>query len=274
MPERREHPHYRIRRALNRCASRLVQDEAAARWYRWLFVAGAGLIPLFITVLEFADPEDQQAIPVPQELLEWLHTHRLMVVLLLAVIELVGGLASFLLNVLCLFDRQQVREILETAVQHHFQEQNRSEYHYRATLFKIRYCPILGTWLGIVARSGENYTGSNTIFSLDRMRKQKCTGIVGECARQNTQVIVALAGDAADDEYATRGYVADCEFQALNVKASVFFATPIVRQNGRTWGVLVLDTTDPRYAPARNQTSRVQNDLSHWALALKTAIRH
>ncbi|MFG0333554.1 MAG: hypothetical protein ACF8TS_09350 [Maioricimonas sp. JB049] len=245
-----------------------------SRWYRWAFVAGAGLIPLFITVLEFVDPAEQRVLPVSRDVALWLHTHRLMVVLMLAAAEVVGGSAGLVLNVLCLFDRRQIHEILESAVQHHFRSQDRASHHYRATLFKIRRFPFCGSWLGIVARSGENYADSGTIFSLDRMRKRYCTGIVGECARQNTQMIVALTDAGSEDDYAMRGYTAECEFQELNVRASVFFATPIVRQDGRTWGVLVLDTTDPGYAPAANQKNRVQSDLSHWALALKTAFRH
>jgi hypothetical protein len=187
--------------------------------------------------------------------------------------QVAAGAAALFVQRFQPFERRKVEEILETALAHHFPNRDPAQHHYRATLFKIRRFPFFGSWLGIVCRSGENYRQSNTVFSLNRMDHNKCTGIAGECVRQNAELTVGPL-DPNDPKYLETGWIAQCEHGVFNVRATVFFATPVRRQDGRQWGVLVLDTTDPNCSPGQRAQGSIRTNLTHWALALKTAIRH
>lgn len=137
-------------------------------------------------------------------------------------------------------------------------------------LFKVRKCPLLGSWLGIVCRSGPGGHISNTIFSANTSKKNQCTGIAGETVRVNAEIVRKL--NPKTKRYFTEGYVAQCEFNKMEEQAKIFFSTPIRRQNGSIWGVLVLDTTDVNQGPEEDAAERVKNDMGHWALALKSVI--
>lgn len=227
-----------------------------------------------MTLLSFADPSGQKLPALLSGLANWAHQHRLAIALALLFVQIVAWGCVGVIQWANPFDRDKVQEVLEACVAHHFSDQDRKRYQYRATLFKIRRVLFLGEWLGIAARSGENYRRSNTIFSRDTERKLCNTGVVGECVRQDSTLVIGPI-DPESPDYAASGYLADVEVRSdrMNVRASVFFAVPIRRQGGRIWGVLVLDTTDTNTAPGRIQENRVRTDLDQWALAIKTAIR-
>lgn len=163
----------------------------------------------------------------------------------------------------------KVEKVLNVLVTSIFEEQNRAEHVYRATLFLVKRSRCFGCWLGATARSGHTYRRLTTVFSIDPEARAHNTGYAGECWRQSGQTIMShrplpdqrrdnLSGDDRV-QYKMEGWLADEEFNALAVKSRVFLATGI-KVDGVIWGVLVLDSTDPEALPA-TRTGRGQETI-------------
>jgi hypothetical protein len=275
MAVKREHPWYRTHRALNSVYRRLYPTGTSfAKWSRRI----AGLMSygcmVITTVLQFSDA-GQNAIPnLLKPIAAWAHSNRLVVAVVCLVSASFFLLVNRIIQWMCQFDDAKMREILDHAVACQFSDQNRGHFQYRATLFKVFSFPPIGSWLGIVCRSGENYLHSNTILSCDRMNQNRCTGVAGECAWQKAIQIVRIEHPQTDKvSYAVAGFLAEPERANFNVRSLVFFAVPITRQDGKLWGVLLLDSTDPGTGvDSDEKKERVKDSLGHWALAIKTAI--
>jgi hypothetical protein len=193
-------------------------------------------------------------------------THRFEVALTLVSTTILLGMASLFTGFvqrLSVKNLKIIKKCLEAAVEEHF-EDRQNGHTYRATLFRAFYVPFTGGgWLGIVQRSGDVYVTWRTIFGIDRQRKECCTGIVGECwwnahAQLKSQFYGSLpevqAGDDVSLEYLNEGFLDKREFKKI-AKASLFFHATEIRVNGKVWGVLVLDSTDPN-AQATNDPKK------------------
>lgn len=272
----RIHPNHEAHRRLNWWALCLSWAAEKSSWSQgWFWGLGIATSTL-VTLIQLCDPKDQP-FPQPwQDITTWVYGHRLVLTAALLFLQVLSFVAVVTSRKFLPFDQRKVGEILEAALLHHFPDQDPSKFLYRATLFKIRKFPFLGMWLGIVCRSGLNFRQSNTVFSLSRMNQLQCTGVAGECAWQNSAITIGPLDPLAQG-YVDSGWVAVSEHEAFNVRAVVFFAIPVRKQDGEQWGVLVLDTTDENYAPGPPKSDRspkkLETDLSHFALALKTAIR-
>ena len=139
---------------------------------------------------------------------------------------------------------------------------------------------VLLSDLGIVARSGELFTRFKTVFSIDANVESRNTGFACECWRRAGETIIIekmlpdhRAGPLPDqyvNNYKTQGWLADQEYSRMSVKSIVFLATGI-RTNGKLWGILVLDSTDPNSGLAENarkDRETHQKHLESVALAL------
>ncbi len=123
------------------------------------------------------------------------------------------------------------------------------------------------------------YQKRTTVFSIAPESWKHNTGMAGECWRRYGETIVEslpdvdIAGpsDATIDDYKTRGFLDDREYEVMSVKSLVFFAIDI-RVKGKTWGILVLDTTDPSKMPAPNRMKRYREDLQFAAVSLSHLI--
>ncbi|MDX1967913.1 MAG: hypothetical protein SFV23_12125 [Planctomycetaceae bacterium] len=272
----RTHPNYSAHRQLNWCALWLTAFAENAQWSSGWFWGLGVLNSALMTLMQLCDPQGQPFAKPWDGIAVWVYGHRFWLALLLLALQMTAGAIVLFLKRFQPFERTKVEDILEAALRHHFPERDVAQHVYRATLFKIRRFPMCGKWLGIVCRSGENYRQSNTVLSLNRMSQQECTGVAGECARQDAAIIVGPL-DPKSPDYLESGWIAECEHSAFNVRATVFLGTPVRRQDGKQWGVLVLDTTDPECAPGAAQSNRspkkLETDLTLFALALKTAIR-
>ena len=72
-------------------------------------------------------------------------------------------------------------------------------------------------------------------------------------------------------DYKVKGWLADQEYDGMNVKSTVFLAT-VIRVNGRLWGVLVLDSTDPGVLPGQRNRADRQANLESVALSLSVLL--
>lgn len=278
MAVQRDHPYYRVRRSLNwviRRFSPIGPSSAIAIWSRWLSGVATYIGMLALTLLPFADAGERD-VPVPiQPIAAWAFSHRFMIACLILLVSTLVSVLNGLIQRLSPFDVEKMREILDAAVAYHFVDQIRGEFQYRATLFKVCTFWPFGSWLSIVCRSGENYHQSNTILSCDRMNQKRCTGIAGECAWQKAIQICTIPHNTKTElePYAIKGFLAEPERTMFNIRSLVFFAVPIDRQDGKLWGVLVLDSTDSSMSVDSDEKKEQQREATgHWALAIKTAI--
>jgi hypothetical protein len=277
MAVEREHPHFSIHWYVNwffRFISPLGPTSAVSVWSSRIsgLVSFMGIFSL--TLLPFADAGEKDIHPIVQPFAAWAFGHRFSIACWILAASTITSVLNWLIQRFFLFDVEKMREILDVAVAYHFVDQNRSEHCYRATLFKVCHVWPFGRWLGIVSRSGENHHGSKTILSYDRMKHTRCTGIAGECAWQKAiQICCIPHPKTASEAYALAGFLAEPERKMFNVYSLVFFAVPIDRQDGKLWGVLVLDSTDTiAKVESEEKRERVREALGHWALAIKTAI--
>lgn len=204
------------------------------------------------------------------------HKHRLLIYLFLTGVELICAAAIWFMKWRSPIDVNKATSILNRAVSHHFKEKDQINHQYRATLFKIRGCWwLFGQWVGIICRSGETFGRSGTIFSIDHMDPERCTGYVGSCfLGEGTTIISPSLLPVADKiRYTEMCGLAEIEYSRMNVKSVVLFATAIKR-NGKMWGFLILDTTDPRQLPPSNRKITDHEDsMDNWALSLGLLLR-
>jgi len=274
--ELRKHPNYKIRYVINRLYVIVQQkkdpNDALVTTLKLL----AGLISFFVLLLEFCDPADQNLTPIWKIILEYLNANRFRLVASMVALLCFLYFSDWLYKRITPVEYNSVKEILDYAVQHHFQveTQDHQKFNYRATLFKKRNFLFLGSWLGIVCRSGHQYEKSTTIFSVDSMNRLHNTGFCGECYWRSGNTISTPNAINSNEKkpYIENGYIAEKEYCNMNVKAEIFYATGI-KVNGRIWGILVLDTNDPNQLPGPNVRSRFESDMNHWALAVTPLVR-
>jgi hypothetical protein len=252
---RRVHQKYWIHRKLDGIANLKVERLGPA--VRWISSGLLGLIVVFITLVRFMDPKEQDVNPWLAEQLGKVHANRFRIVVVLILLQVLCQVTLWIGGKWHNLKWKKLVKVLDTLVYQVFPEQDRTTHHYRATLFKARSCWFCGGWLGIAARSGLLYPKKTTVFSISPHTVRHCTGIAGECWRQSgTTIIRQLPGcrdgkpdGSAARKYMEEGYLDDSEFAILNVRSSVFLATGI-RIAGELWGILVLDSTDPSTFPS------------------------
>ncbi len=274
LEQQRKHKYYRIHRYLD-----WVAGVGKPRFYQWIqycsrvgFLAAVG----FLALIQFCDPQGQQLPDWWTALLGWIHQRRFAFAVILLLAQAVLQVLIWTANWLKSYDVKKLENILDNLVASHFTNQDKSDHIYRATLFKVRSWPCCGKWLGIVARSGTRYSRKRTVFSINPNTKRYNTGIAGECWRRDGQTVIleipvpkgnSLAQGESDD-YKKSGYLDGIELGLMNVKATVFMATGI-RVGGKVWGILVLDSTDPKQQPkSKPQERRSTEALEFAAVAL------
>lgn len=231
---------------------------------------------LGLTILQFCDNANDIQHPLLKELVLFLYSHRLKVSLIFAILQLICASGIAWVAWCTPFDHEKLQRVLNQIVSHCFDEIDYENHDYRATIFQIRGLrgirKYTGQWVGIVCRSGENYDQSETVFLVDRMSPDKSTGIVGRCFAAEGQTIMPTMLLPEDPEsYKQACHLADAEYNAMNVKSRIVFATGIKR-HGKLWGFLVLDTTDSRQLPGVNQQKSKRRDIGSWAEVVATMI--
>jgi hypothetical protein len=237
----------------------------------------------FLVLIRFSDPAGQE-LGTLEPLATWLQKHRFVLACVLLGAELCLQVLRWLLNKFGpRIDVLRVQQILNSAVERLFDEQNLEHYVYRATLFQAKGSWVTGRWLGAVARSGHMYRRLRTVFSIDSENAANNTGFAGECWRRNGETIISAAA-LPDEEtpnlsvrdraaYRKQGYLSAVEYNAMSVRSRVFLATGI-RIRGALWGVLVLDTTDPAMQPGSSQMrTKRQKALDYAAVSLSVLLR-
>jgi hypothetical protein len=257
----RFHPHYRAHRVLNYLAGvRLPWIATALKAFLTIDLAliGAGL-----TTLRYFDPTGQ-AFPEPiATLVPWVYGKRLLLAWILWSLQTVAIGLLAMIRWYRPFDAQKIASLLDVIAELHSPsaERDHQAYDYRATLFKARSSWSFGSWLGAVARSGHLHTKMKTIFSIDPDVKEHNTGFAGECWRQRETIISTESlpdqslnpvSEVSKRQYQRMGWVSDVEYDRISVKSRVFLVTPILVAN-KMWGVLVLDSTDPKTLPHQRQ---------------------
>lgn len=248
-----KHPRHKIHRRLNRVSNWLLPSSTASYVSSVILIATSAGVPILLTVLQFCDNLEDVWVPV-QSLAKTAYEHRLVVSVSLAGLQICAMLSCWILRTFEVIDVEKTKDLLKLAVDTHFAERDHIQNEYRATVFKIRGCDWFGgEWIGIVCRTGETYLKSGTVFYLDRENPINCTGLVGvSFAAQGATIIkdkVLPVGDKT-------AYMAECrlaeeEYDRMNVKSAVIFATGIKR-HGKLWGFLVLDSTDEKQVPKKS----------------------
>lgn len=138
-----------------------------------------------------------------------------------------------------------IKRTLNDLVEHHFDSLQEGCF-YRATLFKaIGPIPLIGGWLSIVARSGDAFDSSKTIFCISRNDTKCNTGLAGHCWwRAINLKKEPWICTIPDPQKLEKNKVSQPELDRINASASFFNSVAIMR-GGRVWGVLVVDSDDP-----------------------------
>jgi len=262
---KRRHPFYRTH-----CVANWLAGLAAWEWLSvvcsWTASICLVAATLLLGLVDLGDPKGQFGWwPDLKALLGWLYEARFAAFSLLVCTQFVASALTWLLRHYKRYDAKRLKSVLDAIEITYFSDPDPGLHHYRVTLFKVRHLswmPFFGMWLGIVARSGQNYPNKTTIFSIDPRKMANNTGIAGECWRQKGNTIRRLLPDvrcenvdqSAVDGYHSTGFVTEAEFRRMNVHSRYFEATGIKVQ-GRLWGILVIDTTD------ENQDGRRRGQL-------------
>lgn len=275
----RHHRRYLLHCVLNSIFGFLRAHNWHSVWH-YLFVISSSLATAFLGLLQFMDVKDQQHYKwLPEWVLELaseIWTHRFEVALALVAATFVTGILSAItgfIQELCVKNLVVIKKCLEAAVEEHF-EDRQNGHTYRATLFRAFRVPGVGGWLGIVQRSGDVYVTWRTIFCIDPQHKECCTGIIGECWwNAHAQLKSKFYGSLPEIQsrtdvsldYLDKGFLDEREFKKI-AKASLFFHATEIRVNGKVWGVLVLDSTDPN-AQATTDPKRKKHDAAIYRAA-------
>jgi len=271
----RTHPYYRRHRMLNRIAGLpLLHVEGIVRTL--VIVTNAAALG-FLALTPFCDPQGQSIPGVLSAAVSWIHARRFVIAATIIGVSLGLQFLTWFFARWRAFDVNKLENVLNTLNTRIFTDQNRNEYQYRTTLFKVRSFPCCGLWLGIVARSGRLYRKWRTVFSIDPNNEAHNTGFVGECWRQDGSTIIAALpavddnlGSAEEiDRYVKKGYLDQREYQTVQVRSRVLLATGI-RVRGRLWGILILDSTDATQLP--KQRKRPTEDLEFAAVAISQLV--
>ena len=279
MAGRRNHPFYRTHCLLN-WLCRTLRTRKPAIVLKFFFAVGAVGASAFLTILGFADPTGQDVPKMFEEIVRQIHENRLVIACVLLACQVALGFMLWVAGLIASktqLDVRKLRRVLDTIVDDHFPKKEH-EHVYRATLFKLRHCWLVGSWLGVVQRSGELYPKWNTIFSISKQTKTQNTGLAGECwwranARTGESFYKVLPDYRSNTEdmtlreaYAIEGYADVKEVERVSV-CSQFFRVAAIRVQGEIWGVLVLDSTDPGPDPLKTQANRKQQQIVEQAAA-------
>jgi hypothetical protein len=267
--KKRIHPHHSSRWVAN-WVMRFAGTSRIRAFVKAVLVIVAGVATLFLPFLKFAEYVGTNSNPI----MKYIYERRISFVFVLLTVQSVGQLVLWVLSFFRRTDKAKIEQALNSLVNLHFGKTGNEDCEYRATLFKHRHLPMIGSWLGMVARSGEKYRRMGTIFSVHHSDQNQNTGVAGECFWRGKTIIHAAeligdndGGDEWEDrcrEYKKRTFLADEEYDCLTVKSCVFFVT-CIKIDGKKWGVLVVDSTDPKVAPATNQRKQLTANLEHTA---------
>ena len=259
----RFHPYYRTHKCLN-VLRRWTGLRFLAGWLRAMFAAIALLSTLFLALLPFCDPADSSIPAIFKPAIATIRMNQFPIACWLLGTQVATGMSAVILR---MFDERwlpnisKLEQVLNSLVDAHF-ESKHHDHTYRATLFRAhRFWPC-GRWLGIVARSGTTYSKSSTIFSISLTNRDHNTGVAGECwwranSRTAGQFYLSLPPQSQDaaipttGEYNGKGHLALREITQFSVRAC-FFRAIAIRQEGKVWGVLVIDCTEPWVPPDGN----------------------
>lgn len=228
------------------------------------------LSTLLLSVLQFCDDGKELQSAVLREIVNELYKNRLIVSIVLVGLQVIAAIGAWYFAWRSPCDVDKLQKTLNSLVEHFFADQEWETHQYRATIFQIRGIYgtrwAIGQWSGIFCRSGESYDRSNTIFYIDRMSKEKSTGIVGRClfAEGQTILLDAVLPVGDEKEYKRLCHLADCEYNAMNVKSKLLSVTGIKR-HGRLWGFLVLDTNDETQCPNQQTSKGKRRMIGAWA---------
>lgn len=227
-------------------------------------------------LIRFCDPHDQNLDGLIKALVTWIYENRFAIVASLLLAQMACQAMRGLARLLQRHDTEKIKPILDNLVTRHFIDQEPEHHVYRATLFKVRWFPFVGKWLGIIARSGDLYTDFRTVFSVNANVKAYNTGYAGECWRMSGKTIIiedALPdqrlgpiSDESQKAYQEKGWIESREYSRMSVKSVVFLATGI-KVNGKLWGILVLDSTDQKSKLAKS----ADKDREQCRLSLESA---
>lgn len=255
----RVHRFYHVHRVLNFCINWWPG------WIGWLIrltsLASLWLIAAFVVLVRVADPDGQANLPAWA--IGWLgtiHQNRFLIVVLLIGVQAICQFLLWVGKQIGQPEAKKIVPILDLVVDQVFPNQDRRNHIYRATLFKSRRCWLLGRWLGIFSRSGKMYRKRQTIFSISHESKVHCTGLAGECWKQDGITFSLIlpdcrTGPVTEDnmaKYHLEGCLDPREYTKMAVKSQVFLLTGI-RVAGQLWGILVVDSTDPTSLPSRSK---------------------
>lgn len=279
MPTTRQHHFYTAHRCLN-----WIAGSGGLSWFLLLIRVISGLslwaAGMFLVLIRVSDPDGQELNLWWRQALAEVHANRFLIVSVLLGVQIVCQALRWMMSRWMLFDVGKLQRILDHVLTLHFENQDRANHVYRATLFKVRRCWYFGWWLGIVARSGPLYPQKSAIFCVDARTTKHNTGIVGECWRRQGQTIImelpnvregAAHTEADLESFKAGGFLDDREYAAMNVRSRVFLATGI-KVAGTLWGVLVLDTTDSAQLPKNTQHKKHSAILAFAATSLEQLV--
>ncbi len=265
MAKPRIHRHYRAHAIADWCA-RFLGIAPIVTWLKLgaSTLATASLIFFgFVKFADFVGPDDFKDVPT----LGWVYENRIAAAFALMIIQAIGQLGIFVLGFVRTRNTTKLRKALEAAIHQHFPIRFEDRHNYRATLFKVRRCPGIGRWLGVVARAGEKFHRTRTIFSIDPNEHSANTGLAGECfwQRGTLMMIVPKIEDDCDEhqksEYIKATHMTTREFDAMNLKSCCFLLT-CIKVDGKNWGVLSLDCDDPNALDSIIPKERTGNALN------------
>jgi hypothetical protein len=276
---KRRHAWYWLHYGLNYLYS-FCRRSMPYRAIYWLLSAVSLVTAAAITLLRYVEPNQ-----VPRSLdgvADSLNKNRFLIAFYIIIAQSTCLLlTSFFARRIARNKAQQrgVKKILNYVVEQLFEDRETDKI-YRATLFRVRWCPLLGSWLGIVERSGALFPAWKTIFSVSSQHPDRNTGIAGECwwraqnqSGENFSLALPDASGGPDasccDEYIELGFLDPREFRKISARATFFRATP-VKVEGEVWGVLVVDST--AYGDVTPRADSIQKRVLEWAAVSLTTL--
>jgi hypothetical protein len=277
----RIHPNYRCRRCAN-CVLRVLGTTGLVPVARNVVGFVTAMTALFLPAVKMAEFYEGRLWATIQPVGDLLYEHRADGAFLLLLILTILNFLIWLLGRYKQIDRPKIERTLNELADRHFAKTDDENHHYRVTLFKARKLPLVGSWLGMVARSGDKFRRLRTIFSIDAEDRSRNTSLAGECFWQGATIIrrVDPLDESKDGEelakaiqtYIKASFISQEEFDTMAAKSCVFLIT-CIKLNGKKWGVLVLDSSDPEAYPSDKARKAAQADLEYSAALLSELLR-
>lgn len=214
-----------------------------------------------ITGLRFVDPKGYQD-PIKANLV-FLQSKLFLAVLVCALaILLLKCLNEFIVSKYTV-RAETVKFVVDSLHKKYFENvPEEHKYEHRVTVFKARkkWFPFTDCHLRIYSRSGTTYQKSKTRLIIDDDHLELNEGIAGWAwfinatatkmdlpAWPNTDSSNSISGEKAlCEQYAKEGRIPLSKASSLNVKSRSVTATVVRTSKGKKWGVLVLDSRDPK----------------------------